>query len=666
MLLEYVYADRGAVNTPGNEFRISTTNAPLWRTRNGHTGEPQLLNADSAWQIQDGSPLGTGNVRNRSFAYVNPHRGGLLDIDKVTFYNDYDPELTATGSLPITFLNEKAPVYDTIKLHLVQGFNFEDNRGLALTIKCKDIDGNNIVLCNLSYQRDDLWETLNPSSFFFAGRVYDSYLEVRVLSLYDLINEYWLGPLDGDTTVERITNGVGLLRQQGIQVSFSWVRDREQIDGQDFIELYATKEVDLPTRDQFETIAAYVGEATDADYFEFYATYNGSIIEPYILDLNSSGGDYMILHDMVLSEYVQNPQDDTYTWIKTQDFQLAQTDDFDLPNVYRPVVRNNGAVAFKLEYVARLYNRADNSQIWKTASMVSYSANKYGRKLRQINLGSNPVQTKLYNKRVVKDFTVVRETSEPAVESVRYVTSFIDSTQVSVSFQLVEDAKVITGQPKSAGLSSASSSGRDRVYPNGMARVFIPSTTSYLRFVLRTSTPRGDSMLNLHGAGTLRLSFSSGRGDEVEIDEYPSLFAAKGSGEAIFRVSELQAKSILALEDRTFSIFLVNEKGERTFVYSGKFFSVEEYQNLVENDRVAAVEAELAKQVAMVAELTQTVQERDQFIAAMEQQTVSVRDAKPRRDDQSYSERQVKENQATVSGTKPGPFTVTDTSPRLK
>jgi hypothetical protein len=247
------------------------------------------------------------------------------------------------------------------------------------------------------------------------------------------------------------------------------------------------------------------------------------------------------------------------------------------------------------------------------------------------------------------------------------VTSFIDSTQVSVSFQLVENAKVTTVQPKSAGLSAASSTGGDKVYPNGMARVFIPATTSYLRFVLRTSTPRGDSLVNLHGAGKLRLSFSSGRGDEVEIDEYPSLFAAKGSGEAIFRVSELQAKSILALEDRTFSIFLVNEKGEKTFIYSGKFYSIPEYQELADNDRVTFVEEELAKQQARVAELTKDSEEKDQAIAALTREVEAARSAAVSRIDKvrddSYSERQSKENQASILTAQPGPFTVQDTSP---
>ncbi len=616
VLMEYVYADRSAVNVAGNQFRISTTTAPIWRTRNLHTGEPQILNADAAWQIQDGLPQGTGNVRNRSYAGVLPYRAGLLDIDKVTFFNDYDQSLTATGSLPITFTNPKAPVYDTVKLHLVQGFNFENHLGLTFSVKCKDKDGNNLVLCNLAYLKDDLWETLNPSSFFFAGRVYDSYLEVRVLSLYDMVHEYWLGTLDGDTVVERVTNGVGLQRQQSIQTQFSWVRGRETIDGQDYIDTFDTVEVDLPTKDQFETIAAYVAESANGDYFEFYATHNGSIIEPYITDLNRSGGDYVVLHDIVVSEYVENTQDGTYAWVKTQDFQQVQTGDFDLPNVYRPVIRNAAAVSFKIDYVARLYNRADNSQVWKAASLVSGAANKYGRKLRQISLGTNPVQTRIYNKILSKDFTV-NKVAEPVLETTRYVTSFIDSTQISASFQAVDsldDSGV--GVVRSAG-QVAAPGGKGKVYPNGLARIFIANTVSYLRFVLHTSTAKGMSLLNLHGAGEMVMSFSSGRGDEVEIKEYPSLFAARGAGEVIFRLSESQARSVLALSDRTFSLYLLNAKGERSFVYAGKFYSVDEYQMLVENDRIAALESIVAEQLSMVDGLNATVQSQQSTISEL-------------------------------------------------
>ena len=348
VLMEYVYADRSVINTAGNEFRISTTNYPIWRSQNQYTDEFMVFNSDSSEMIQDGLPNGTGNVRDRSFAYVDTYRGALLDIDKVVFFNDYDSKLTSTANLPLSFVTEKAPVYDTIKLHLVQGFNFEDQEGLVLTVRANDLDGNKFVLANIAYTKQDLWETLNPSSFLFAGRVYDSFLEFRVLSVYDMIYEYWVaGNLNGDQVVELVTGGTGIARNTGIEVDFSWVRKQEKIDDQDYIDLYETVSVELPARDQFENISGVIQESSSGDYIEFYAAFNGDIIENYITDLNSSGGDYIVLHDLTISEYVWN-SGGTYSWIQTDEFQLSQTDNFDLAQTFRPVIKNAGAVAFEL------------------------------------------------------------------------------------------------------------------------------------------------------------------------------------------------------------------------------------------------------------------------------------------------------------------------------
>ncbi len=223
VLMEYIYADQSEINQPSNPYRISTTQSPIRKTKNDYNNQAQILNSDAAEQVFENLPKGTGNVRNRSFAIIEPYRAALLDIDKTIYYNDYDPKLTPSSQLPIIFDTPKAPVYDTIKLHLVQGFNFENTDGLTLTFKISDKTDKKIVICNLVYNKSDLWETMNPAPFFFGGKVYNSYLEVRILSTYNLIYDYWLGVLTGDTVVERITNQVGIKKEQLISAYFSFV-----------------------------------------------------------------------------------------------------------------------------------------------------------------------------------------------------------------------------------------------------------------------------------------------------------------------------------------------------------------------------------------------------------------------------------------------------------
>jgi hypothetical protein len=594
VLMEYIYADQSQINVPGNQFRLNTSTNPLWLMNNVHTGITQIFNADSAENIQSGLPMGTGNVRNRGYAKIKPYEGALLDIDKVTVYNDYDPDLTPTSQLPITFTNPQAPVYDTIRLHLAQGFNFENNEGLILSLNITKKDGKLLNLLQWVYNKSDAWETLNPASFFFGGRVYDSYIEVRVLSLYNLIYDYWLGILNGDTVVERITGQNGVLRDQLIQIDFSWIKSKKAIDGQDYITFYDGVSVDIPTRDQFESISAVIQESTGGDYIEFYAAYSGNIIENYILDLNSSGYDFMLLHDLVLYEYVWDGTS-TYNWIKTDELQISQTSDYDLPNVYRPVIKNGSAISYKIDYVVRLYNRNDNTQVWKSSSMISTSAAKYGRRLLSINLGNNPVQSKIYNQNVVKDITINRIT-EPVLDNAKYITSFLSNNSISISYQSINPVAASDSTVPAATESTlqANKGSNSQIYDNGLGRIVIPNNTSYIKFNLYQKTKNINSVINVSGIGDFLLSFTTNTGESLEIQEFPSQFVSKANGEIVFRITENEAKNILGFTDKSFNIYMRNDKLEETFLYSGKFYSVEEYQKLAEIDTVTAAQKQIA------------------------------------------------------------------------
>jgi hypothetical protein len=594
VLMEYVYADQSQINIPGNEFRLSTTTNPIWLMNNSTTGVSQIFNADSAEIIQSGLPTGTGNVRNRAYAKIKSYEGALLDIDKVTAYNDYNPNLTPTAQLPIIFTNPKAPVYDTIRLHLAQGFNFENNEGLTLSVDIKKKDGKLLNILQWVYNKSDTWETLNPSSFFFGGRVYDSYIEVRVLSLYNLIYDYWLGVLDGDTVVERITGQNGVQRDQLIQVGFSWIKSKKFIDGQDYVTFYDGVSVDIPTRDQFESISAVIKESTGGDYIEFYGAYGGQIIENFINDLNSSGYDFILLHDLTVFEYVWDGSS-TYNWIKTDDLQISQTTDYDLPNYFRPIIKNGSAISFKIDYVVRLYNRNDNSQVWKSSSMISSSAAKYGRKLLSINLGNNPVQSKIYNQNVVKDITINRIT-EPVLDNTKYITSFLSNNAISISYEAINpiDATKNSTVPSSTKSTLQSNSGSNlQIFNNGLGKIVIPNNTSYIKFNLYQKFNNLNSSLNLSGLGDFTIKFTTNTGESLVIQEFPSQFVSKANGEIVFRITENDAKNILGFIDKSFNIFMTNDKRETTFIYSGKFYTVEEYQILTEIDALSAAQQQI-------------------------------------------------------------------------
>lgn len=124
VLLEYIYTD------PSNPEVLNTSQAPIYRMVNSHLGRDLFFNSD-------GSEDATGNVRDRSSAIIDERRSRFahLNIDNLRAYNDEDPKLTDSPDLPVSFNATWGVEYDTVRLHLARGFNFEGGEGLYFEAK---------------------------------------------------------------------------------------------------------------------------------------------------------------------------------------------------------------------------------------------------------------------------------------------------------------------------------------------------------------------------------------------------------------------------------------------------------------------------------------------------------------------------------------------------
>jgi len=154
----------------------------------------------------------------------------------------------------------------------------------------------------------------------------------------------------------------------------------------------------------------------------------------------------MIFHQIVVSEQIGNQ----FNVSSEQTF--TQTDDFDLPTLFRPIILNSSvAVSYAINYTMRLYNRADNTQIIKKARLVSYDPKKYGRRLMKLNLGTVPTIAKVYNKlgdnsgnQIVvsggggNNANTTDGITEKLVVRTNYVTSFRDRLNVKASISPVK------------------------------------------------------------------------------------------------------------------------------------------------------------------------------------------------------------------------------------
>ena len=379
VLLEYQYRDQGST---ANE--LTTTQAPWYLMENDHDDTISIFNNDD-------STNETGNVRTRMGVLIDStvSKYGYLKLDQITALNDYDPKLTDTDNLPVTFSTVQNVSYDVIRLHLVQGFNYENMEGFFFRTGFDNQADKKVYHTNLAYRKSDSYAQINPEPFILGGKYYASYIEILVPSLYNLIEEFRNASYSGSPTADlpssRLTNGSGPKYSSLINVEFGWINNDSKINGQTYYNVFDMISLDLPILDQFSDVSAVIQDSSDGDYIELYAAYNGNIIDNFITQLNNApDNDYIILHDLAVYENVWTGGA-TASWIKTSGLEFVQDSNFEDPVLYRPVIQNQAAQAYRLDYTIRLFNRDDNTSIWKTASAQFNNAAKYGKILQRIS-----------------------------------------------------------------------------------------------------------------------------------------------------------------------------------------------------------------------------------------------------------------------------------------
>ena len=301
-LIEYIYGEIGATADT-----INTDNAPFYFMQNGYDGSALLMNAD-------GYESTTNNTRNRSVVQIDStsKQFALLTTNKLgPAYNDYDDKLTNTASLPLTFGSPEGVVYDTVRVHLIQGFTFNDYfSGINLDINVKDKNGKDVSLLSAIYRTQDNYEIMNPNPFLYSGRQYATYLEFKVPSLKYLIDSYTIDYVQGansDILAYKISDGSGFYKNTLIEISAGRFSDITKTDNQLYTKRITGEATSISSQDDFSDVGVYINESSEGDYIEFYGTYNGEIFSDYMQRLNNSGlGQHIAIHKLTITEQLPN------------------------------------------------------------------------------------------------------------------------------------------------------------------------------------------------------------------------------------------------------------------------------------------------------------------------------------------------------------------------
>ena len=572
LLLEYEF-NKDGVNTDLTDIGITpvlATNAygvkqyfnkPDNYPTKGTTNNSLILNSQ---------PLNNA----RSEWYINPS-------DTNSYYQYFDTS---------TYIAQDKYPHDKVKVHIVSGYNFDDISGFLLQIRAKDVSGNLVNLSNFTWIKQVLGNDVikfSPNSLYLGNRFYDKYTELLVPSVQEL----------GGSTSEPIESALNIEQLSDVYVTYSTI---PEINNDNYIvnELIALQ---LPVTSVADNFNAFISESTSGDFIEFYGTWRNQIIGDYIGDIESGRiklytsnnpndnyqefadqygeetAKWVLMHEIYVYEHI--PAGTDITSLLTQKFSFTQEDNFTFPNYFRPVIKNSDiASSFTIEYICRLMNRMDGSQIIRKASFASSDPKKYGRYFDRINV-DNYIPYKVFNRIIPEKPNVVVQKS---ASKTKFVKVYYDSTNVALNQS-------------------------NEILPQGTGPLFLKRNDSVYDFrfeKLNTSTEEAQKEnVDLSGVFNYSLKFVL---DDESIIEVPPTYSKNMNtalGELEFKLEKQQALDLLKQNNNSYSIVVKNPDGSEYTFYEGVYYAytdfdqvITQYKSLFDitalNTRIAELEAE--------------------------------------------------------------------------
>ena len=533
--MEYRYADQ-----PNPETRF-TSDVGFDKLINGFMGDSvQIFNPSEDSSI-------TNNTNDNSVVKISDTSYISLDSNSIIAFNDFSDKLTNTIDLPVVFPSNLSVVYDSIRYHIRAGYNLNNIDGLIPSIQFPDQNGKYVTVSQILIQKGTNQEyEFSPSPVTIGSAIYDKYLEIKVPNLKDM-NDKYLAASDffkPSTLAGLISqSGKGFIYGSPLRITFDEVQNIDSYDGYDRYNTSSLAILSLEQEDPFSNIGATIKESDQGQFFEYYATDNEGFIEDFILFQNSIGNSYFISHQIQVLEQIGA------SFIETSRFESIQTTAYDVPNFYRPIVRNSGvAASFTLRYIMSLVNNKDQSRVIRIGSYTSSNPSEWGINITPIRLSNFPQVQKIYNRVYGQQNLLNENASYPVriVERLRYVNNIIERNTVNTSFtNLTLSSSVAQPQDTTAlGL--------------GKTVIDVSPFENLYKFKFIQKGKNGSlENLNLTTLGILKISFLEDRGEKLNINSFTNnVLANPSKGEILFKIDESNSKKILLLKDKRFFIIL--------------------------------------------------------------------------------------------------------------
>lgn len=542
LLLEYRYADNP------NPETYFTNDIGFNRMVNGfRSGDVQIFNQNNDYST-------TQNTAQVSVVQTSDTKFVTLDENLIIPYNDYTTELTPTSQLAVNFSPTNfSVVYDSVRFWILSGYNLSNIDGVIMQIQAQDQDLSYVTLSQILLQRASAGTyTFSPSPLTIGASIYDKYFQISIPSIPSLMSAYQAAP-DGTKSQQVASklskSGEGFVINAPLRITAYQIGSIQVIEGYDTYFTSVINTLSLEAEDPFAEVGAYIAPSPDGQFYEYFATYDGGFIEDFILFQNSIGNAYVISHQIEVLEQIGA------ALIETSNFTSIQTTGYDIPNLYRPIVRNASvAVSFTLRYTMTLINNANQQRVVRISSSTSFDPHAYGTSIQPITLSNAPQVQKIYNK--ISTSPGIQLSSDVfgaqslGREVIRINNVFVDNTNVTVG--LTNLSVTNTGLVENPAASGSTIT----YYGKGLSEIDISPFDNYYKFTIVMNTPGADpKAMNFDTGGSYFLQFIDNAGKKYSVPNITNTnIANPAKGELVFKVDETSSTRILQFTDRKFYI----------------------------------------------------------------------------------------------------------------
>ena len=566
LLLEYNYT-----TAPTPEIYYVNTGFPaigFEKIVNGYFDNTvQILNDPNAEAT-------TNNVRDLSVVQVDKNRFVTLDKDYLVPYLDTDPKLTSVSNLPVVFPSNIGVYYDSVKFHIISGYNFDNLDGVILQAKYQERTGKKATLMQILLQKSDVTlPVLNPNPIYLGGALYDRYVEVKIPAYANMVYEFDVlngNPTQPSTLAAKISSdGKGFLRDAPVEFTVFEVTQTVLKNGYQNYIGQTRSQLSIFPKDNFSSLAGVIQENQFYNYLEFYPTWDGNFLEDFLTSEGKVGNTYYVVNDIEVKEQVG------LSYITTYNFTSIQTEDFNSPAIFRPVLVNPLSTSFVVNYTMRLVNKGNQNQIIRRATFSSFDVSKYGKENNVINLTTGAYAQKVYNKIIQAPNLISGVGVAPNVTPLeKKIPVFYKDNNISVTQETIiidKDGNVI---------SETSTPDVTRLYGQGKAKILIDPFDNFYKFTVYNlkdgTTPE---LIDLGNSLTYYMVFldSSGQSVRAENIKNKTSISNPSQGQVSFKVVASNSKKILGFVSKQFYIVSKTPDGIETKLYSGSWQNQSEF-----------------------------------------------------------------------------------------